>query len=76
MQDVTLSDGTTLSIDVGSQFGVAFTWRDAAGAELAAGDLFRGEPRLTHGEITTEVLRMVIDAADKTPHRMECPRIG
>lgn len=75
MQDLTLSDGTTLEIKDEGRDGFAFFWRDADGNTLGEGDLFRGTFRLD-GVISTEAQIKVIDAAEGTKHRVYIPKIG
>ena len=77
MHDVTLSDGTTLTVkDEGRELGFDFHWQDFDGKTLGEGDLVRGQFRLVQGVMSVEVINRVMDAAKDSWHRVEVKRHG
>lgn len=77
MQDVTLSDGTTLTIkDEGRERGYYFHWRDFEGKTLGEGDLVRGQFRLVEGVMSVDVINHVMEAAKDSWHRVIVARYG
>lgn len=77
MQDVTLSDGTTVEIHDRGDNGFKFVWRSHEFETLAEGILKDGSIRVLEGEaVSLEAVTKVMAAAAKTDHRIHVQKVG